>query len=74
MKIDDVNAAMVNGSVIRHTLNGTVCRYKISGVITRYSHVRGWLYSLELRDLKANCIVVARLEDCEMEDHTVDHC
>lgn len=74
MKIDDVNAAMVNGSVIRHTLNGTVCRYKLSGVITRYSHVRGWLYSLELRDLKANCIVVARLEDCEVEDHTVDHC
>lgn len=67
MKIDDVNAAMVNGSIIRHNFNGVVCRYKITGVVTRYSPVRGWLYSLELSDLKANSVVIARPEDCEVE-------
>lgn len=67
MKIEEVNAAIINGSVIRHTHLGTTCRYKISGVITRYSPVRGWTYSLELQDLKSRCIVIADLEDCEVE-------
>lgn len=67
MKIEEASEAMANGSIIRHTRNGTTLRYTLSGVITRYSAVRGWTYSLELRDLKANCIVVASLEDCEVE-------
>lgn len=67
MKIEEASQAMVNGSIIRHTHNGAMLRYKLSGVITRYSAVRGWTYSLELQDLKANCIVVAALEDCEVE-------
>lgn len=68
MRIDEVNQAMINGSVIRHTHMGTTCRYKLSGVITRYSPVRGWLYSLELQDLKARTVVIAALEDCEVEE------
>lgn len=67
MKIEDVSQAMVNGSIIRHTRGGITLRYTLSGVITRYSVVRGWTYSLELQDLKANCIVIASLEDCEVE-------
>lgn len=67
MKIEEASQAMVNDSIIRHTRNGTTLRYKLSGVISRYSAVRGWTYSLELQDLKANCIVVAALEDCEVE-------
>ena len=69
MKIDEVNQAMINGSVIRHTHHGTSCRYKLSGVITRYSPVRGWQYSLELRDIKADSITIANLEDCEVEEN-----
>lgn len=67
MKIEDVNAAMVNGSIIKHTLHGETYRYRLSGVLTRYSPVAGWTYSLELRDLKTNCITMAKLEDCRIE-------
>lgn len=67
MKIEEASQAMLNGSFIRHTRNGVTIRYMLSGVITRYSPVRGWTYSLELKDLKSNCIVVASLEDCEVE-------
>ena len=71
MKIDEVTLAMVSGSVLRHTHNGTTCRYKLSGVITRYSPVRGWLYSLELRDMRADSVTIANLEDCEVEENDV---
>lgn len=67
MKIEDVNAAMVNGSIIKHSFHGEVYRYRLSGVLTRYSPTRGWTYSLELRDLKTDCITMANLEDCEIE-------
>lgn len=73
MKIEEVNSAMVNGSIIKHTYMGTTCRYRLSGVITRYSPVRGWLYSLELQDLNSGCIVIASLVDCEVENDAEIH-
>ena len=69
MKIEDVNAAMVNGSIIKHTHHGEVYRYRLSGVITRYTPENGWTYLLELRDLKTDCITIADLEDCEVEEN-----
>ncbi len=68
MKIEDVNAAMVNGSIIKHTFHGEVYRCRLSGVLTRYSPDKGWTYSLELRGLNSNCITMAALEDCEVEN------
>lgn len=63
MNIEDVNEAMVNDRTVIHEYNGYLSPYKISGVITRYDEKRGWWYSLELRDLKANSITVAKIED-----------
>ena len=45
---------------------GITSRCRISGVITRYTKA-GWTYSLELTDLKAPCVIVAGLEDVEVE-------
>lgn len=66
MTLDEVNSALVTGAIITHNNDSVKCRYRISGVITRYSREKGWTYSLELRDLKADCIVYARLEDCQI--------
>ncbi|MCM1167098.1 MAG: hypothetical protein NC401_13920 [Ruminococcus sp.] len=68
MKIEDVNKALMDGKIIRHTLRGETYRYRLSGVLTRYSPEKGWTYSLELRDLRADCITMAALEDCEVEE------
>ena len=67
MKIEQVNEIMMSGKTVVHTHMGISARYKITGVITRYSAAKGWTYSLELQDLKSNCIVIAALEDTEAE-------
>lgn len=67
MKIEQVNEIMMSGKTVVHTHLGISARYRITGVITRYSAAKGWTYSLELQDLRSNCIVVAALEDTEVE-------
>ena len=68
MTIEQVNEAMVNGRTVVHTHMGISARYKVSGVITRFSPEKGWTYSLELKDLNANCVVIAAIEDTEVAE------
>lgn len=73
MKLEEVTQAAEQGAVILHTHMGITSRCRISGVITRYTEKSGrtgrtgWSYSLELTDLKANSVIIAALEDCEVE-------
>ena len=66
MKLEEVTQAAEQGAVVLHTHMGVTSRCRISGVITRYTKA-GWTYSLELTDLKAPCVIVAGLEDVEVE-------
>ena len=68
MTIEQVNEAMVNGRTVVHTHLGISARYKVSGVITRFSKDKGWTYSLVLKDLNANCVVIAAIEDTEVAE------
>lgn len=67
MKLEEVTKAAEQGAVVLHTHMGITSRCRISGVITRYTERTGWSYSLELTDLKANSVIIAPLEDCEVE-------
>ena len=69
MTIEQVNEAMMNGRTVVHTHMGISARYKVSGVITRFSKEKGWTYSLELKDLNANCVVIAAIEDTEVVEN-----
>ncbi len=68
MTLEQVNEVMVNGRTVVHTHMGISARYKVSGVITRFSKDRGWTYSLELKDLNANSVVIAAIEDTEVAE------
>ena len=67
MKLEEVTKAAEQGAVILHTHMGITSRCRISGVITRYTEKSSWAYSLELTDLKANSVIIAALEDCDVE-------
>lgn len=66
MRIEQVNEVMMNGRTVVHTHLGISARYKVTGVITRFSPEKGWTYSLELKDLNADCVVIAAPEDTEV--------
>ena len=68
MKLEEVTKAAEQGAVVLHTHMGITSRCRISGVITRYTKKSGWAYSLELTDLKANSVIIAALEDCEVSE------
>ena len=68
MTIEQVNEAMMNGRMVIHTHMGISARYKVTGVITRFSPEKGWTYALELKDLNANCVVIAALADTEVAE------
>lgn len=68
MKLEDVNEAIVKGKTVIHEHNGYSIPYRITGVITRYDKKKGWWYALELHDLKANSITVARIEDVRVAE------
>ena len=61
---EQVNEAMTNEKVVKHTHMGISALYKIRGVIARYNN--GWKYSLELQDLKSGCLVYAALDETEV--------
>ena len=69
MTIEQVNEAMMNGRTVVHTHMGISARYKVSGVITRFSPEKGWTYSLELKDLNANSVVIAAIKDTEVAEN-----
>lgn len=68
MKLEDVNDVMVSGKIVIHEHNGFSIPYKITGVITRYDKKRGWWYTLELHDLKANSITEASMEEVRVAE------
>lgn len=68
MTIEQVNEAMMNGRTVIHTHMGISARYKVTGVITRFSPEKGWTYSLELKDLNANSVVIAAIKDTEVAE------
>ena len=63
MKIEDVSAYMES----RKTVTCCGCRYYISGVISRLDRKGKWYYELELHDLNANSVSIAKLNDVEEE-------
>lgn len=62
MKIDQVKSAMLSKSL------ATYCNlnYHITGCIMRICE-NAWYYQLELHDLKANSVIIARIEDVEID-------
>ena len=66
MKLEEVTKAAEQGAVVLHTHMGITSRCRISGVITRYTKRSGWTYSLELMDLKAPCVIIAGLDEVEV--------
>ncbi len=68
MKIDEVSEIMEKGFTVTHTHLGITADYRISACITRFSKENGWFYQLELKDLNANSITIASLEDVQKRE------
>lgn len=62
MKIEQVKPAISAKTHVTH--RGII--YHITGIIMRLQGSE-WVYLLELHDLKANSVTVARIEDVEIE-------
>ncbi len=67
MRLEDVTAAAEQGLTVIHSHMGIQSRCRISGVLTRFDKGKGWTYSLELRDLAADCVIIADLEQVEVQ-------
>lgn len=67
MKLEEVTQAAEQGAVVLHTHMGITSRCRISGVITRYSKRSGWTYSLELTDVNTPSVIIAALDEVEVE-------
>lgn len=67
MKLEEVTKAAEQGAVVLHTHMGITSRCRISGVITRYSKRSGWTYSLELTDVNTPSVIIAALDEVEVE-------
>ena len=63
MKLEEVTKAAEQGA---HTHMGITSRCRISGVITRYAK-GGWTYSLELMDVNTPSVIIAALDEVEVE-------
>ena len=67
MKLEEVTKAAEQGAVVLHTHMGITSRCRISGVITRYEKRSGWTYSLELTDVNTPSVIIAALDEVEVE-------
>ena len=67
MKLEEVTKAAEQGAVVLHTHMGITYRCRISGVITRYAKRSGWTYSLELTDVNTPSVIIAALDEVEVE-------
>lgn len=67
MKLEEVTQAAEQGAVVLHTHMGITSRCRISGVITRYAKRSGWTYSLELTDVNTPSVIIAALDEVEVE-------
>ena len=61
MKLEEVTKAAEQGAVVLHTHMGIT-----SSVITRYAK-GGWTYSLELMDVNTPSVIIAALDEVEVE-------
>lgn len=68
MKLEDVTAAAEQELTVIHTHMGISVPCRITGVLTRFSKKTGWTYSLELREVNSNCVIVAGLEEVEVQE------
>ena len=67
MKLEEITQAAEQGAVVLHTHMGITSRCRISGVITRYAKRSGWTYSLELTDVNTPSVIIAALDEVEVE-------
>ncbi|MGN1338832.1 MAG: hypothetical protein ACI4WS_00935 [Oscillospiraceae bacterium] len=68
LKLRDFTAAAENEQVVVHTHMGISVPCKITGVLTRFSKDKGWTYSLELREVNSFCVIMADLEEVEVQE------
>lgn len=65
MKLEDVTSAAEQGLTVIHTHMGISIPCRIYGVLSRFSGGK-WAYSLELREVKSGCVIIAGLEEVEV--------
>ena len=59
MKLEEVSKAIEQKALVECSFG----KYRLTGIITRFHKKKGWYYTLELKDLKANSLVYAPLEE-----------
>ena len=62
MQLADIKPAIANRIIVSY--KGT--DYYVTGCIARFQDSE-WIYQLELHDLKANSVTIARIEEVEIE-------
>ena len=62
MKLEDVSTAIEQNALVECSFG----KYRLTGIVTRFNKKNGWNYTLELKDLKANSLVYAPLEDVKI--------
>lgn len=67
MKLEDVTAAAEQELTVIHTHMGISVPCRITGVLTRFSRDKGWTYSLELQEVNSFCVIIAGLDDVEVQ-------
>lgn len=68
MKLEDVALAAEQGLTVIHTHMGISVPCRIYGVLSRFSGGK-WAYSLELREVKSDCVIIAGLEEVEVSEN-----
>ena len=67
MKLEDVTQAAEQEITVVHTHMGISVPCRITGVLTRFSRENGWTYSLELREINSFSVIIAALEEVEVQ-------
>lgn len=62
MKLSDVTKAIEQNALVECAFG----RYRLNAIISRFKKKTGWYYQLELKDLKANGVVIAPLEEVDL--------
>ena len=67
MKIENVTHVVEQGLTVIHTHMGIPVPCRISGIIKRFSNGK-WTYSLELREIKSGCVIIASMEEVKVNE------
>lgn len=65
MKLEEVTSAAEQALTVIHTHMNISVPCRISGVLSRFDKGR-WTYSLELREIKSGCVIIAALDEVEV--------